>query len=586
MNRKKSKAWKIVGIILLVFLVIVGGISIWFSSNYKNVLKRKLPVWVAEATDSLYKVSFEDITISLIDRDATIKGLKLWVDSSRIGTVRKTRVADTVFNIQVPLVEVENILWNDIIADKEVICGTIRIHEPKVQVLISAIGDTLAFRVPRPHKRPRIKHLHADEIRVYEPDVYCNYRDSGRNLHFYAKGGQMAMTDWEFELEGPEMEGRFFYAKRAEMTIDSFLHKRDNGRYHFRANSISFSTAEQSFSCKDLTIKSPYDKQEFFKVVGRQADMFDIHFGGVTVQGVDWEQILDSNKLIVEEVVLDKPHAEDYFTRLAPANTKSKLGNFPNQLLLKLPIAVYIPVIRLKDGFVKYTEVNQQSRLPGSVAFDHTTGTIENATNMPEYIAKDGDCRIKLHSNFNGASDLTSLYVFSLRDSSGAFFAESKLKDLAAWQIKSMAKALMLVSIDSLNLSSLHFKVKGDENYAQGTATIVYENLKVSLIQPEPKDGEIELNRKEVTSWIANAAFVHKRNPSIGEPVKVSSDRVQRDPYKSFFNLLWAPVYSSIINTIIRGDAIEEAIKERHNAGEKKSFFRMIFGGKKKKDKK
>ncbi|HYD20389.1 MAG TPA: hypothetical protein VEB40_02850, partial [Flavipsychrobacter sp.] len=400
--------------------------------------------------------------------------------------------------------------------------------------------------------------------------------------HYYTKGGQMVLYDWEFELEGPELEGRFFYAKRAELTIDSFLHKRDKGRYHFSANTISFSTAERSFSCKDLKVKSPHSKEEFFKFVGRQVDMFDLHFAGVDIRGIDWEGLLDSNVLIAEAIDLDRPHAEDYFTRLAPANTKSKLGYFPNQLLLKLPVSVYIPVINLKDGFVKYTEVNQQSKKPGSVVFDHTTGTIENVTNIPRYIEKDGDLKIKLHSNFNGASDLRSLYIFSLRDSSGKFFADSKLKDLDAWQIKSMARALMLVSIDSIHVSSFHFTVEGDQSYAKGTATLVYDNLKVSLIEPVVKGSEVELNRKEVTSWIANAAFVHKRNPSIGEPVKVSSDRVQRDPYTSFFNLLWSPVYSSIINTLIRGDAIEEAIKERSKSQEKKGFLRMIFGGKKK----
>jgi hypothetical protein len=585
---KKHRGWKIAGIILVILLAIPTGLSVWISNDYKRILKQKIPVWASKATDSLYRVSVEDISINLFTRDITVTGLCFQVDSAVIARMHPDSVPATVFDISAPKVHIENVRWADIVADKEAICGRLLVQSPKINIYTAAkfedsveqkAADSLLANEEK--KQPKIELLRAGEITVTNPEIHYEHRDTSRTLHYHAKGGTISLYDWEFNSEKPKAPGRFFFAKRAELDIDSFRHSRDGGHYVFSSGKLKFSTSERKAEIRDFLLKTPYSKEDFYQKVGRQQDLFDIAFPVIKISGLQWEQLLDSNFIIVSKIELEKARLEDYYTRLAPPNTKSKLGNFPNQLLLKLPIGLYIPEISIKEGYVKYTEVNEKTRRPGDIIFSNVNGSVKNVTNMPGHIAQNGHCIIELRSGLNGNSPLHTTFSLSLKDCSGGFTVDSRLENLEASQVNATAKALALASIDSLYINSLDIHVEGDERQASGTVTMRYKNLKISLLEAQKDGSEVDLEEKGTLSFLANSLLVYNHNPMPGEPVRVHSDQIDRDQYKSFFNLIWRTIYNSILETALNSEAVEEAIKNKQKKKDKPGILKRIFGKKK-----
>jgi hypothetical protein len=113
---------------------------------------------------------------------------------------------------------------------------------------------------------------------------------------------------------------------------------------------------------------------------------------------------------------------------------------------------------------------------------------------------------------------------------------------------------------------------------------MLYNDLKVV---PQEVGNDKQLNKKHVTSFLANTLLIYPDNPMEGKPVRNESSYVPRDLHKSFFNLIWKCLFNSIQKTAIRSDNMARKLeeKEKHPGQKKKGLLSRIFG-RKDKDKK
>jgi hypothetical protein len=581
-TQKKHKALRIILISVGVLVLVLGSVAWYFASNYEKLIKKRLPMWVAKATDSVYNVSVEDINISLFTRTVTIKNAQFWPDSSKAGKERIYHAGmGTTFVLNVAEIRASGINWEQIVSEKEINCKSLEIFKPKLQV-ITANVDSLADTAKKEAKQ-KIEKISFGHIAFIDPEITLINKKDSVVATYNLKGGRTDVHNWVFDPQQPKQKGNFLYSEYITSKIDTVYFKTKDGIYDITAADVAISSKDKSATAKNFRVHTSLSKDEFHKRIGHQKDIYSVHFPSVEIAGLELNKILDEGAIIIDNVKLDRSSVEIYHSRLPPPDPTSKMGNYPNQLIQKLAFPLYLKKVDISNGHFKYTEVSNVTMLPGSFHIEQMHGTVSNATNIPEHLAKDGSCIADLKGKFMNKSEMTAVFNFSLTDKAGGFDVRGTHSNLDASQLNEIAKALGNISIDSVKISKINFHIKGNENEGRAELTMLYKGLKVTILNA--KDGDTT-NKKQTISLLADALLIHDNNPMPDKAVRVGVSYQKRNPYASFFNLIWKCVFEAAIKTSLKSDNVADAIAEQKATGpeKKKTLLQRIFGKKPRKE--
>ena len=77
---------------------------------------------------------------------------------------------------------------------------------------------------------------------------------------------------------------------------------------------------------------------------------------------------------------------------------------------------------------------------------------------------------------------------------------------------------------------------------------VLYQDLKLSLLEKD--QGKASLDKKDVTSFLANLVVLKKDNPKDGKAPRQEQAQFRRDPNGGFMMLVWKTVLVGILKTI------------------------------------
>ncbi len=582
--QKKHKALRIILISVGVLVLAVVGVAWYYAANYEQLIKKKLPIWVARATDSVYNVSVDDINISLFTRTVTLKNARLWPDTTKAGRERINQAGmGTTFLLDVKEINVTGINWEQIIADKEIQCGELVIKEPDLTI-VTANVDSLADTTKK-EKKQAIEKISIAHIALIDQNfTFIDKRDTAI-ARYMIKGGRTDVHNRVYDPQVPERKGNLLYSESVSVKVDTIWFKSKDGIYDMSTGPVSISSKNKSASIKNVRIRTALSKDEFHKRIGYQKDIYDVHFPSLDLNNIDIGALVDRQGIVVESGKLNNPSVEIYHSRMPPPDPNSKMGNYPNQLIQKLKLPLYIGTLHLSSGHLKYTEVSDVTRLPGSFHIEQMRGTVKNATNIGAFLQRYGNhCIVDLKGKFMNKSDMAAVFDFNLTDKGGAFEVTGTHRNLDAKQLDNIAKALANISIDSVEISKISFRIKGNENEGRAEITMLYKDLKVTLLDAKGGDTTKE---KNVISLLSDALLIHDHNPMPGQGVRVGISYQKRNEYASFFNLIWKCLFEASIKTALKSNNIADAIAEKKATGpeKKKTLLQRIFGKKDRKEK-
>ncbi len=550
---KSRKTLKIVVICILSLLGIAIGVILWLSTHYKGIIQKNLPGWVASASDSLYKVSVDDISINLLANKVTLEGVRLWADSSRLQYLSASgQTPQTVFNMNIPGAVVKGIDFGALIGTKNLVCEKFYLQKP--DVIITALPkDTLQADTAK--DKPSIDKVGSDYLYIQQAHiVYQNHANTDSNT-YVVKGGNITFTDWFFK-PGAKNKNQKLYDKLDNIEIDSFGYTTYDGLYYLQCGHISMK--DKQTTIKDFRFKPRYDKGDFYKKVGHEKEIYNIHFPFIQLSDFDAEALLNDNTIKASNIQLKQAYINIYYSRVPPDNTKSKVGNFPNQLVQKFGISTYVKHVDVTDGKFRYTEKNAYTMREGSFYIQDINGAINNITNIPGQLASDHHCIIKLHGNFMGRSSIRATFNLNLNDTLGGFTVTGEHRNLDAGEIREMVKALAVADLQNMHASSIKFTVRGNQNASDGDMTMLYNNLKIKLMKIED---DKDLKKQGLISFIAKATLIYESNPEEGEEVRSVTMHQVRRPTGSFFNLIWKTLFEGITETALKTEGAADYVQ-------------------------
>jgi hypothetical protein len=294
---------------------------------------------------------------------------------------------------------------------------------------------------------------------------------------------------------------------------------------------------------KSIALKPLLTEQEFVSKSQYQKDLYNLSINNLVLSGVNTKRLLSKKELEVEHASF-QPDIKIFNDRTLLPDSSSKVGNYPQQSLLKLTTPVYIHTVTINNGSLSYREKALKSKLTGNVFFSNINATISNLTNIPERIKVNSLLKLHATAKFLGAGNLSTDWQLTLNAANGAFTISGQLQSMNAFTLNSIIEPLAMASAKEGQIDALKFAIEGTDRKASGNILFLYHDLKMEILKI---DDEEELKKKALLSSIANA-LLKNEHTNAADSKNVD---YERDITKSFFNLIWKTIFSGAKNTVL-----------------------------------
>jgi len=486
----------------------------FFSFNHN---RKELSVKQVHFLGKQQKLSFDEISLNRFESDSS----------------------DPIRLLDANELTLKGVNTNEIVKNKNlfvdtILCKKIKLYELPVENLKTTAGkkpvstDTTGFTNVY---SVYLKHLNFPTV-TFIPFAKSSY--SIGNISIKVNN---VKADKVVQIENHPMN----YTKEAEVTVDKFSVASKDKTYHFDFDKISINSLKRSLHIASFHLVPFASEQKFADAFHFQKDRYDLSLSGLTLDDIDMNSLLDQ-RIEASQLIIDHASAKIYRDLHKPLEHKSKVGNYPSQLLMQIDQPIRISTIKIKNAFVEYRENESVSDSIGVIKFSNTHFDISNVTNIPAAIQKNNEMNIAFTTTALSAIPLKGNFKFVLGNKNGDFFVNAHGKAFDATIMNRISVPMALLKINSGKINSIDFHFKGSNTTAAGSFLMNYEGMKVDVLK---RDKETKQIKKR--GLISLAANIVVNNNNSGTSVKPEYDR---NIYKSFFNLVWKTIFAGMKETL------------------------------------
>lgn len=546
---------KTVKYILLPILVLAAGALVYLktrkSKDFEPLIKDKLQEVVTKATNGLYKLHYDSLTIDVLASKVTLSNAVLQPDSARLLQLDSLQQApDDVFKISLKTLDITGLGPADMLNKKNISLTDLFLDNPDIEIY----HQKRAYNYQSPDTATLYRKL-AGMVQSFELQRLL-LRHISLTYHNLEKKSTTSFKDLGAILENIKIDSstqfdttRFFFAKRADIQLNGYEAKTGDNLHRFHVDSITVLATSKQMRLVGLTLKPAGDKEAFWRKLKYRKDRYDITIRNILLEDVDWYSIITGQSIKAGKIALEDANVEVYCNKAIQPST-DKIPAFPSQTLQQCPLPLMVKKIQLTNFAIFYKEYNTESKQTGTVEFAKTSGTVTNVTNIQEEIAKNKKMEIDAHTRLMNDGKLDVQFSFDLtKMQSGAFSIDAALGPMDGASMNRAIVALSMVEVEKANVQSFRLHMNGNTTGASGTVAMAYTDLSVKALKPD-KNEPGELKKRGLATFMANNFVLQKDNPSKGETLKTYTSAWQHDKHRSFFSLVWKTIMQGIISSV------------------------------------
>jgi hypothetical protein len=327
-------------------------------------------------------------------------------------------------------------------------------------------------------------------------------------------------------------------------TADSTFHimlQSFNLKYKDKSIQLDGFTFEPNVSHAVLQKKSPYQKTEF-----------TVKVGALNITGLDFDALIYSKKLFIDQISIDKLDLSLYKDKNKPVD-KNKFPQYLGQKITAIKLPLTVKNIKATNVNL-YNEERKEDGKTAKVIVGRGTLEAKNITNQDPagtltlsasaYI--ENKVLLNLHVIFSYAAPQ---YSFTVK--SGKFNLMDLNQLLLAYTPAKISKGI----VDEISLSGTAYKTN-----ATGTMKFFYHDLDVDMKLSEKQW------QNNVVAFAANTYLSSSNPPSDGSPAKIVQFKAERDMNKGGFNILLKSFLAGMKETMIMSKENKQAYKEAKKA--------------------
>lgn len=551
-NPQLRKILKWTGLTALAVLVLLTGVSVYFSKNWKPELEKKITEAVNKGSEGLYQVSVKDLHLNILTGSITADSIWLRPDTVMLNALLGKKVAPThLFEIRLAKLQLRRLSLLRIWRKKEIDLNDIILNKPSINMTYYA-----GQHRPQTKTKPKSLYellsgtLHSVRIkamRIADADFDYISGASGKKLNSVHKLN-LTVRDFLLDENSADDTTRFYYTKDVRFEIAGYHSPSKDGMYTTKVDSITGSLRKRELEVKNFRMIPKYPELEFSRKLGTQKDRYDLQFKHILFSGIDYLRLNSEGVLHAQSLLLNAGTAKIFMNRELPGGTQDKTKNFPHMALQRLPVATTIDTLKLRHLHVAYTEYNPMAEQKGTVHIDNLKGNIMNVTNDSVSLDKSAVAVALLEADLVKAAHLNIRIDFKLRSPIAGFHYKGHIGPMNMVKLNPLSRALGLVELESGKISKIDFEAEGNRYGAKGNMQMRYTDLKIKLLKAG-EDGEAP-KKKGFLSFLANNILIKDSNPLPGKELREVKIDFERTPSASFFNLLWKSVFTGLRETV------------------------------------
>jgi len=534
---------------------------------------------VAEKSDSLYHISIQDININFFKREITVTNLKLWADTIQANNLRQQKryAPNTVSYLSAPRVELRGIKWGNILSGKSFDCAVMVAYNGVWFMETKTHHPDYSY-TDEPQGRAMVTRFSAGRLEIINPDVTYHYVGDNNTYFCYLKGGNAVLNNWAIDRDVKKDTSTFLYAANGSVTPQLFRLDKDGKEYTVLTPNINFESSPNSITLKNVAVRHMEDVE---RSTGHMLESYNFDCPAIEVDNFNWKKLLHNDVLIASNIHTTDPFLEVHYQRNNFSPSTDRMGKYPHQLIREF-IKTYIGALTIENGRIEYNEPYDKGE-EALFQFDNISGSFNNITNIDRFVKRDDTCIVKLEGRFMHKSPVKATFHLSLSDTMGRFSVDGYVNNLNGNDISKQAAAFTFAKVTSFHLRHMECHVEGDQSYAQGNYTMLYNDLKISLLKFKSDERE---KKKGPFSFLADAAILYPDNPMKGEAPRTTSTQLRRNPNNGFLFLIWQNIYLGAQKTAVRSDkmiALAGGTTDTKGKDEpkKRNIFQRLFGKKK-----
>ena len=566
----KKRRYKILkwttGILVTLFLIL-GGIAWLLNVKSRPILTDRIKTLLYKSTDSLYTISFTKVSTNILTGSATLQDVKIMADTNRYKKlVSLKRAPNNLYTVTLKKLVVKNFHPLTLYREKKLQIGEILFDKPEVYMVNRQL-DFNENRAPRPIQSPYTfisKSLKEFSIKkILFRDASFNYVNKNVNQFkvFSIDDLNITLVDLLVDSTSWEDSSRLYLLKDVLINLKNYSYKTPDSMYNIKLDQLDFKASTGLLNVSKFALEPRYDEMKFGEVAGFARDRFNIAMNNISLKGINLPLYISKQELRAKEMAIANGFVAVFNNNSLPKKEKeNRIGKYPHQLLQKLGAPILIDKIRLKDININYALYNKESEQRGKISFEHTSGTVNNATNIEKVKATKPVMEANLTTYLMGQGKLDVDFKFNLAANTGDFSYRGELQNFNARVLNQITKPLGLVRINRGNVDKLQFDFEADDFGSKGTVNFSYFDLSVALMKNDPtKD---HLVKRGLISFLANALIINSENP--GPDGKFLSAKVNyvRPENTSFFNMIWKTLFIGVKYSVGITEEKQTEIKE------------------------
>lgn len=504
----------------------------------------RLQQLVQKSSNGLYNLTIGGMTVDVLASKISLRNVAVHPDAKAVAALQSAGgLPGDVYHLRFKSLEIEGVNLDDAVTSKTMDYKLVKLVNPFIEIdhrkadKKSKSSESFSQRFLK-----EMEKLSIDRLVVEGGNIVVHYKTEGSTKKL--ANVRVAMNNILLNETTRLDKDRFLFAKEAKLEFHDFQTRTKDGLYNFKIGAVAVDAPRQKITLRNLSFGSTMSKEAFVKKQKVAKEMYGLSLPSISISGVDWWAALNGEELKASEVETAGGKFSVYFDRALPP--KNKMGNFPNQILMKLPAKLDIDRMKVRGLDVSYEERNPLSQQSGTIYLDNASMELTNLHNTAggSPVVVNGTALL-MHQ-----VPISASFRFDMKNyKAGAFTASIKSNQpFDGTLLNSFAVPLGMMKLEKGELQKLQAQMTGNELGAGGNVLVLYKDLKLSLLEKDK--GKSALDKKDVTSFLANLFVLKKDNPKERQEPREVQAQYKRDPEGGFMMVVWKTILVGVLKTI------------------------------------
>jgi hypothetical protein len=536
--------------VILVFIgIFVLAAAAWQLYKYK-LIRDKVGRVVAEKTKGLYDIHYDDISLDEASGTLHVKNITVIPDTAvynRLAAEKKN--PSILVRAVIPALDILGVKTPKALLARQIEGRSVAITNPSIEIMLSHFHkDTTVYDPSRDISAAllgKLLKIDIDTVQVLHGSLLVRNMD-GKEPLVQSNDVTCMLSGLLIDSISVKDSSRILFSRSMSMSCDEIRLPFRNKKYKLHISEVAFNSSKDELSIGQLKLIPQLSEAAFAASYPVSKDRYDFSLKNIRLVHVDrqelWHKRIEADSLVIGESAFRIYRDLSY-----PHDTVSKVGRYPQQQLMRVPVPLNIRKVVFMHSFIEYKERNARSDSAGKLQFHDVRASISNVTNRSAVIARDARCVLYFRSKLLNRAPVDARLVMLLRDPRGRFSIQGSIGAIDAPALNPLTRPMGLAKMEKGHVDRLHFNFRGDDSSCKGQLTMLYHDIKISLLKKDEK--EKKLDKKGIASLLANIV-IKDSNPRKDDEPRTVDVHFNRILNKSFFNLLWKSIFTGIKESV------------------------------------